>query len=64
MLNFLFIILIGGAIGYFLGRSKYGDSIQETYDRSRTSVSDNWQKRFGKRQSKTSMSEDTEKEEK
>jgi len=64
MLNFLIIILIGGAIGYFLGRSKYGDNIHDTYNRSKTSVSNSWQKWFGKRQSKTSMSEDTEKEEK
>jgi hypothetical protein len=62
MLNFLFIILIGGAIGYFLGRSKYGDSIQDTYDRSKTSVSDSWQKRFGKSQPESDESEDTEEE--
>jgi hypothetical protein len=47
MLQFLIIILIGGVIGYFLGRSKYGDSIKDTYDRSRTTVSNSWQKRFG-----------------
>ena len=51
MLQFLIIILVGAGIGYYLGQSKYGDSIQDTIDRSRTTVSNSWQKRFGKSQS-------------
>jgi hypothetical protein len=48
MLQFLVIVLIGGVIGYFLGRSKYGDSLQDTFDRSKTSVTGVYQKNFGK----------------
>ena len=50
MLQFLIIVLIGGVIGYFLGRSKYGDNIQDTFDRSKTSVTDRYQKTFGKKE--------------
>jgi len=60
MLNFLIIVVIGGTIGYFLGRSKYGDSIHDTFDRSKTSVSDSWQKRFGKSEPESGESQETE----
>ena len=50
MLQFLIIILVGAGIGYYLGQSKYGDSIQDTIDRSKKTVSNSWQKRFGKSQ--------------
>ena len=53
MLQFLIIIVIGAVIGYYLGRSKYGDSIQDTYDRSKTTVSNTWQRTFGKSQTET-----------
>ncbi len=48
MFQFLVIVLIGGVIGYFLGRSKYGNSLQDAFDRSKTSVTDVYQKNFGK----------------
>jgi hypothetical protein len=46
MLQLLIIILIGGVIGYFLGRSKYGDNIQDTLDRSKATITDTYNKTF------------------
>ena len=50
MIQFLVIVLIGGIIGYFLGRSEYGDTIQETFDRSKSSVSETYNKTFRKKE--------------
>ena len=58
MFQFLIIILIGGVLGYFLGRSKYGDNIQDTFDRSKTSVTEQYQKTFGKKETDQSISKE------
>jgi len=50
MLQFLIIVLIGGVIGYFLGKSKYADNIQDTFDRSKSSVSSVYQNTFKKKE--------------
>lgn len=60
MFQFLVIVLIGGIIGYFLGRSKYGDSIQDTYDRSKTSLTSTWQKQFGSKDTEENEAETAE----
>lgn len=59
MLQFLIIILVGAVIGYYLGQSKYGDSIQDTIDRSKTTVSNSWRERFGKSQSQGDEASDS-----
>lgn len=41
------LLIIAIVVGYFLGRSKYSKSIDNTYNSTKDSVSNKWQGWFG-----------------
>ncbi len=62
----ILLLIIAVVVGYFLGRSKYSKSIDNTYNSTKDSVSNTWQGWFGgkdKESTEETASEETEEEE-